>query len=69
MAETEPFYAGVLTDIGAISKGHRNPTLHEFERTYDERETRYMITVVSGFTIHVGRQLPDADMPETQQNA
>jgi hypothetical protein len=59
--KSEPFYAGVLTDIGAIARGHRNPTLHELERTYDDREARYMITVVSGFMLHVGKEMPESE--------
>jgi len=57
--KSEPFYAEILTDLQAISKGHRNPVLHEIERSYDEKETRYLITVIFAFTIHIGKKLPE----------
>jgi hypothetical protein len=50
---TEPIYAEVLTDIQAISRGHRNPVLHELEKTYEEKEAQYMLTVVEGFMTHL----------------
>lgn len=49
----EPFYAEILTDIQAISRGHRNPALHELEKKYDEREALYLLTVTVGFVKHV----------------
>jgi hypothetical protein len=55
--KAEPFYAAILTDIQAIGRGHRNPALHELERTYDEREARYMLTVIEGFATHVAEKL------------
>jgi hypothetical protein len=55
--KAEPFYAAILTDIQAIGRGHRNPALHELERTYDEREARYMLTVIEGFSRHVADSL------------
>src|ERR1019366_8708940 len=53
----ERFYAEILTDIQALSRGHRNPSLHELEKQYDEREARYLITVVEGFARHVAEKL------------
>jgi hypothetical protein len=53
----EPFYAEILTDIQAISRGHRNPALHELEKKYDEREAEYMLTVIEGFARHVAEKL------------
>jgi hypothetical protein len=53
----EPFYAEILTDIQAISRGHRNPALHELEKKYDEREATYMLTVIEGFARHVAEKL------------
>jgi len=56
--QKEPFYAQILTDIQAIGRGHRNPHLHEIESKYDDRETRYMLTVVEGFIRHLADNLP-----------
>jgi hypothetical protein len=53
----EPFYAEILTDIQAISRGHRNPALHELQKKYDEREAQYMLAVIEGFAQHVARHL------------
>ena len=53
----EPFYAAILTDIQAISRGHRNPALHELEKKYDEREASYMLTVIEQFSTHVATNL------------
>jgi len=53
----EPFYAAILTDIQAISRGHRNPALHELEKKYDEREATYMLTVIEGLARHVAEKL------------
>jgi hypothetical protein len=50
---SEPFYAEILTDIQAISRGHRNEALHELEKKYDEREAQYLLTVATGFIQHV----------------
>jgi hypothetical protein len=55
--QAEPFYAEVLTDIQAISRAHRNPVLHELEKTYDEREARNLLTVIEGFANHVASNL------------
>jgi hypothetical protein len=55
---SEPFYAAILTDIQAISRGHRNSALHELERKYDEREAGYMLTVIEEFALHVARNCP-----------
>jgi hypothetical protein len=49
----EPFYAEILTDIQAISRGHRNPVLHELEKAYDKRAAEYLLTVTVGFIEHV----------------
>jgi hypothetical protein len=49
----EPFYAEILRDIQAIGRGHRNPSLHELEKKYDEREAAYMLTVIEEFGRHV----------------
>jgi hypothetical protein len=54
---SEPFYAGILVDIQAIGRGHRNPVLHELEKKYDEREALYMLTVVESFGCHVAGNL------------
>jgi hypothetical protein len=53
----EPFYAEMLTDIQAISRGHRNPVLHELEKKYDEREGEYMLTVIERFAAHVAENV------------
>jgi hypothetical protein len=55
--DNETFYAEVLTDIQAISRGHRNPVLHEIEKKYDERETLYMLTVIEAFSTRVAGKL------------
>ena len=49
----EPFYAEILTDIQAISRGHRNPALHELEKVYTERDAEYLLTVTVSFIQHV----------------
>jgi hypothetical protein len=54
---SEPFYAAILTDIQAISRGHRNPALHELEKKYDEREAHYMLTVIEEFASHVASKI------------
>jgi hypothetical protein len=54
---SEPFYAEVLTDIQAIGRGHRNPALHELEKKYDEREARYMLTIIESFANRVAEKL------------
>ena len=51
--QLEPFYAGVLTDIQAISRAHRNPALHEIERKYSDADAHYLLTVVDGFMRHL----------------
>jgi hypothetical protein len=53
----EPFYAGILTDIQAIGRGHRNQAIHELEKKYDEREAAYMLTVIEAFARHVAEKL------------
>jgi hypothetical protein len=53
----EPLYAEILTDIQAIGRGHRNPSLHELEKKYDERETAYILGVIQGFARHVAEKL------------
>ena len=55
--KAEPFYAEILTDIQAIGRGHRNPALHELEKKYDEREARYMLTVIESFANHVAKRI------------
>jgi hypothetical protein len=55
---SEPFYAAILTDIQAISRGHRSPAIHELEKKYDEREASYMLTVIEEFALHVARNCP-----------
>lgn len=55
--QKEPFYAEILTDLQAISRGHRNPTLHELEKKYDEREAVYMLTVIESFARRVAESL------------
>jgi hypothetical protein len=55
--QSEPFYAEVLTDIQAISRGHRNPILHELEKTYDEGQAIYMLTVIESFANRVADKL------------
>ena len=62
----EPFYAEILTDIQAISRGHRNPALHELEKKYDEREGRYMLTVIERFAQHVAEKLSPPPPPATE---
>ncbi len=53
--KSEPMYAEILTDIQAISRGHRNPVLHELEKKYDEREAEHMLNVVEGFMLHLAK--------------
>jgi hypothetical protein len=53
----EPFYAEILTDIQGISRGHRNPSFHELEKKYEEREAFYMLTVMVSFAEHVAKRL------------
>ncbi len=55
--KTEPFYAQILGDIQAFSRGYRNDTAHNLERTYDEREAKYLLGVVENFAIHVIQEL------------
>jgi hypothetical protein len=55
--QKETFYAEILTDLQALSRGHRNPVLHELEKKYDEREAFYMLTVLEGFARHVAENL------------
>jgi hypothetical protein len=49
---TEPFYAGILTDILAISKA-RNRTLHDFKSVYGEDEAQRLFNIVEGFVQHL----------------
>jgi len=51
--QSEPFYASILTDIQAISRGHRNPVLHEIERKYTDAEARYLLAVTEAFVGHL----------------
>lgn len=51
--KAEPFYAGILMDIQAISRGHRNAVIHDLEKNYAERDSRYMLTVVQAFMEHL----------------
>jgi hypothetical protein len=51
--QAEPFYAGVLTDIQAISKAHRNATIHEIGEIYDDREAHHLLLIVHGFIRHL----------------
>jgi hypothetical protein len=51
--KSEPFYASVLTDIQAISRGHRNAALHEIERKYTDGEAEYLFTMTEGFMRHL----------------
>jgi len=55
--QKEPFYAEMLTDLQAISRGHRNAALHELEKKYDEREALYMLTVIESFARHVAKNV------------
>lgn len=55
--QKEPFYAEILTDVQAVSIGHRNPVLHELENKYDERDADYMLTVIKSFAKHVAVNL------------
>jgi hypothetical protein len=50
---SEPFYASILTDIQAISRGHRNPVLHEVEKKYTDPEARYLLAVTEAFMGHL----------------
>ena len=50
---SEPFYASILTDIQSISRGHRNPVLHEVERKYTDADARYLLTVTEAFMQHL----------------
>lgn len=51
--QSEPFYARILTDVQALGKAYRNDTIHDLSVNYNDRETRYMLTVVEEFTRHV----------------
>lgn len=51
----EPMYAEILTDIQAISRGHRNPVLHELEKKYEPKEAHNMLTIVEGFISHLAK--------------
>lgn len=51
--EREPFYAELLTDIGAIGKAHRNPTLHDLKINYSEDEAQYLFVVTEAFVGHL----------------
>jgi hypothetical protein len=53
--KSEPMYAEILTDIQAISRGHRNPVLHELEKKYEERDAQHMLNVVEGFMLHLAK--------------
>jgi hypothetical protein len=49
----EPFYASVLLDIQAISRSHRNPTMHDLERKYTEAEAEYLFKITEHFLLHL----------------
>jgi len=51
--KSEPFYASILTDIQAISRGHRNPVLHEIEKKYTDSEAHYLMTITEAFMSHL----------------
>jgi hypothetical protein len=51
----EPMYAEILTDIQAISRGHRNQVLHELEKKYEDRDAEHMLNVVEGFMLHLAK--------------
>jgi len=51
--DAEPFYASVLLDIQAISRSHRNATMHDLERKYTEAEAEYLFTVTEHFLLHL----------------
>jgi hypothetical protein len=51
----EPFYAEILTDIQALSRGHRNKAIHELEKVYEGKEAHYLLTVIETFMIHLGK--------------
>ena len=53
--KSEPLYAEALTDIQAIGKSHRNPSLHRIDKTYDDREAYHLITIVEGFMRHLAK--------------
>jgi len=55
--KSEPLYAEILTDIQAIGRGHRNPNIHEIERSYDDRDTRSLILAVEALARHVAKNL------------
>ncbi|MGI9073337.1 MAG: hypothetical protein ACR2JB_18970 [Bryobacteraceae bacterium] len=63
--KVEPIYAEVLTDIQAISRGHRNPVLHELEKKYEGKEALYMLTVVEGFMSHLAKHGFREKIPNT----
>jgi hypothetical protein len=46
----------VLLDIQAISRSHRNPTMHDLERKYTEAEAEYLFTVTEHFISHLSAQ-------------
>jgi hypothetical protein len=51
--KAEPLYATILTDIQAVSRGHRNPVLHELDKQYDAKASYYMLIVTEAFTSHL----------------
>jgi len=53
--KSEPFYAELLTDIGAIGKAHRNPTLHDLKVNYSEDEAQYLLIVTEAFITHLSK--------------
>ncbi len=53
--KAEPLYASVLTDIQAISKGHRNDVIHQIEKTYDDKEAYELIIITRGFIRHLAK--------------
>lgn len=55
----EPAYAEILTDIQAISRGHRNPALHEIDKKYTPREAHHLLEIVEGFCCHVATRWPN----------
>ena len=51
--KSEPFYASILVDIQALSRAHRNPVLHELERTYNEKGAEYIFALTENLIQHL----------------
>ena len=51
--KSEPFYASILTDIQAISRGHRNKHLHDIAKNYSDKKAHTLLVTVESFIEHL----------------